>query len=149
MMFYKVTTNVHVLLYMIHMTIHMQYGCWSMFEKTIRPPWPHYRLHKVNGSWAGWSLILHQFPRKSHQNATRINTNLQSLQVQIIWGFIWVSASYTKYLMQIYALDMDHCQGSMLWWSQNPMMPRCQGVVLGWNLCFFLSENEYESIMST
>ena len=79
MMFYKVTTNVHVLLYMIHMTIHMQYVCWSMFEKTIRPPWPHYRLHTVNGSWAGWSLIqanligefLRQFSTNFQENPTK------------------------------------------------------------------------------
>lgn len=99
-------------------------------------------LNSGESDWWILTTVLHQFPRKSHQNATRTNTNLQSLQVQIIWGFIWVSPSYTKYLMQIYALDMDHRQGSMLWWSQNPMMPRCRGSVgLGWV--------EYESIMST
>lgn len=139
--------NVHVLLYMINMTIHMQYGCWSMFEKTIRPPWPHYRLHKVNGSWAGWSLIqanlLGEFLRQFSTNFQENPTKTPPLSIQTskvckcksseVW--FWVSPSYTKYLMQIYALDMDHCQGSMLWWSQNPMMPRCRGrccVGLGW-----------------
>lgn len=67
--------NVHVLLYMIH----MQYVCWNMFEKTIRPPWPHYRLHKVNGNWGGWSLIqanligefLRQFSTNFQENPTK------------------------------------------------------------------------------
>lgn len=117
---------------------------WENYPSTLTPPpksqseWQLGWLILSSGESAWWSLttVLHQFPRKSQQNATLINTNLQSLQVQIIWGFIWVSPSYTKYLMQIYALDMDHRQGSMLWWSQNPMMPRCRGFVLGWNRCF-------------